>query len=60
MTQHTIKTRDVLRLLKEGKLESEVIRDTPTGRVYWAVAGKRYYYHQAKCNKNFYVREDKL
>lgn len=62
MTSLTIKTKDIERLLKEGKLKREIIGDTETDRVYWDIEMygemRRYYYHKAKSNPRFYIRED--
>jgi len=62
MSQLTIKTSDVERLLKEGKLTKEMIGDSFTNRVYWDIEMygemRRYYYHEAKSNPRFYIRED--
>lgn len=53
----TIKKSDIERLLNEHKLTEEIIGDSPTGRVYMELMGRRYYYRPTKAKKGFYVRE---
>ena len=57
MTQLIIKAKDVNRLLKEGILEREMVGDAETGRVFWTIKDRTFYYHRAKLNKNYYIRE---
>jgi len=55
--QYAVPKGTIEKLVRQGKLERERIGDSETGNVIMKFGDDNYYFHRAKFNLDFYVRE---